>query len=157
MAISINKVILVGRLGKDPETRGRDGGFVAFSLATSRSWRDKSSGERREVTQWHNVTVFNEQAANFSKTYLKKSDLVYVEGELETRQYEKDGATHYATDVVVRPFTGSVQAQSKDGGGSGGERRDDAPAERADRGAASSGGRAAGRGAFEALDDDIPF
>lgn len=166
--INVNKAIIQGRLGADPERKGQGEGFVVFSVATSESWRDRASGERKERTQWHKVVVYNEQAAKFAETYLHKGDIVYVEGQIETRDWEDAGVKKYITEIVVRPFSGSIQGISKDGGG----RRDDAPERSEDRGGFSGGssrGSASrpgrdrpGQGnapAFESggMDDDIPF
>jgi len=112
MAISVNKVMLVGRLGADPEQRRGD--VVTLRLATSESWRDKNSGERQERTQWHNVVIFNEVTARFVANFAKKGDLLYVEGQLETRKWEREGQEDkYYTEVVIRPYSGSVQIMSK--------------------------------------------
>ena len=168
MAGSVNKVILVGNLGKDPETRSfQNGGkVVSFSIATSESWKDKSSGEKRDKTEWHNISVFNENAANFAERYLKKGSKVYIEGQLETRKWQdKDGNDRYTTEVVIRPFKGELtsleSAGSARGGGGGGDdyNRDDAPRGNFSGGAARGGGGGAGRpSAFDSdLDDDVPF
>jgi single-strand DNA-binding protein len=103
---SLNKVQLIGRLGKDPESRSfQDGGkVVTFSLATSEQWTDKTSGERKEKTQWHNIAIFNDALAEVAVRFLKKGSQAYIEGQLETRSWDKDGAKHYATEVVLRPF-----------------------------------------------------
>lgn len=154
MAISVNKVILQGRLGRDPERRG-DNGPVTFSVATSESWRDKRTGEKREKVQWTNVAIWNEHKQKFALDYAKKGDLVYVEGQLETREYEKDGEKRYSTEVVIKPFGGDFQLQSK-------ERREPGEDRDADRdsGAARSprmeGGSGAG-GYGGGYDDEIPF
>ena len=112
---SVNKVILIGNLGKDPETRNfQDGGkVVTFSVATSETWNDKQSGERKEKTQWTNISVFNEALAEIAERYLKKGAKVYVEGQLETRSWTKDGQNHYATDVVLRPYNGTITMLDK--------------------------------------------
>jgi single-strand DNA-binding protein len=110
MAGSVNKTILVGRLGKDPETRTfQDGGKVVnFSLATSDTWRD-AQGVKQEKTQWHNIAIFNDALAEVAGRYLKKGALVYLEGQNETRMWEKDGQKHYTTEVVLRPFNSALQ------------------------------------------------
>ena len=112
---SVNKAIIIGNLGKDPETRNfQDGGkVVSFSVATSESWTEKSSGERKERTQWHNISIFNDALAEIAERYLKKGAKVYVEGQLETRSWTKDGQTHYATDVVLRPYNGTIAMLDK--------------------------------------------
>lgn len=145
MAISVNRAVIVGRVGKDPVTAGRDGGIVKFSVATSEGWKDRATGERQERTQWHSVVVYNEHAAKFVRDYARKGDLVYVEGTIETRKYEKDGQDVYVTEIVVRPFGGVVQLQSQ-------ERRE-APAESGGRG----GARTVAPRPASVGDDDIPF
>jgi len=107
----VNKAILVGHLGRDPETRRTKSGapVVSFSLATSQSWRDKATGERKDRTQWHNVVVFNEALGKIAAEYLRKGSRAYVEGEIETREYvDKDGVTRRTTEIVLRPFHGAV-------------------------------------------------
>jgi single-strand DNA-binding protein len=115
MSGSLNKVMLIGRLGKDPEQRTfQDGGrVVTFSVATSERWNDKKSGERKEKTQWTNIAIFNDALAEVATRYLKKGAQVYVEGQLETRSWDKDGQTHYATEVVLRPFNSDLQMLDK--------------------------------------------
>jgi single-strand DNA-binding protein len=111
MAGSVNKVILVGNLGKDPEVRSSNDGrmIVNLSVATSESWRDKGSGERRERTEWHRVVIFNENAAKVAEAYLKKGSKVYIEGQLQTRKWiDKDGIEKYSTEVVVQAFKGEL-------------------------------------------------
>ncbi len=110
MAGSVNKTILVGRLGKDPETRTfQDGGKVVnFSLATSDTWRD-AQGVKQEKTQWHNIAIFNDALAEVAERYLKKGALVYLEGQNETRMWERDGQKHYTTEVVLRPYNSALQ------------------------------------------------
>ena len=104
MAGSINKVILVGNLGRDPEIRSmQDGGkIVQLSIATSESWKDRNSGERRERTEWHRVVIFNEALGNIAEQYLRKGSTVYIEGQLQTRKWEQDGQTRYTTEVIGR-------------------------------------------------------
>jgi single-strand DNA-binding protein len=103
---SVNKVILVGNLGNDPEVRTMQSGdeVVNLSIATSETWKDKSSGERKEKTEWHRVVVFNQGLVNVCKNYLKKGSKVYIEGQLETRSWEQDGQKKYSTEIVLRPF-----------------------------------------------------
>jgi single-strand DNA-binding protein len=115
MAGSINKVILVGRAGKDPESREFQGGgkVVTFSLATSESWRDKTSGERQERTQWHQIAIWNEALGEVATRFVKKGSQLYLEGQLEHREYEKDGERRFATEVVLRPFNGEIQLLDK--------------------------------------------
>lgn len=150
MAVNVNKVMLVGRLGADPEKRGGESGPVVCRVATSESWRDKKTGDRQERTQWHQVVVWHEQSQKFLLDYVKKGDLVYVEGQLETREWEKDGERRYTTEVVIRPFSGSVQSQSKEKREDSG--RDDGRSSNSSR--SSSGG---GGGYRNDIDDEIPF
>lgn len=150
MAINVNRVVLVGRLGADPERRGGEKGPVVCRVATSESWKDKRTGDRQERTQWHQVVVWNEQAQGFLEKYVKKGDMLYVEGQLETREWEKDGEKRYTTEVVIRPFSGSVQSQSKDGASkSRGDDRADSKSEERSYGGGSSFTRD--------MDDEIPF
>src|ERR1700744_790203 len=121
MAGSVNKVILVGNLGKDPEVRTfQNGGRVAsFFIVASRSWKDKSSGERKEKTEWHGVSILNENLVGIAERYLKKGSKVYIEGQLETRKWEKDGRDVYTTEVVLRPYRGELtMLDGKSGSGS---------------------------------------
>ena len=108
---SVNKVILVGNLGRDPETRMSQAGnkIVNFSIATSESWKDKTTGEKKEKTEWHNVVVFNEHLANIAENYLKKGSKVYIEGQLQTRKWEKDGVERYSTEIVLQNYRGELQ------------------------------------------------
>ena len=155
MAGSVNKVILVGNLGKDPEARTMQSGdeVVNLSIATSESWKDKSSGERKERTEWHRVVVYNQNIVKVAKSYLKKGSKVYIEGQLETRSWEQDGQKKYSTEVVLRPFRGELTMLDSKGGGS--SFQDNAPSNY-DSGpparAASGGGAPAGD-----FEDDIPF
>jgi single-strand DNA-binding protein len=153
----LNKVILLGRLGKDPEIRNlTSGGKVAtFSLATSESWKDKSSGERQERTQWHNVVVWNEGLVGVVDRYCKKGDLLYVEGQLETRKWQdKDGNDRYSTEVVLRAFNGTLKLMPK---GKGGGAEDGREEDRGRQPSSSSGGSKSRRSMAEELDDEIPF
>ena len=128
MAGSVNKVILVGNLGKDPESRSfaNGGKVVSFSVATSENWKDKGSGERKEKTEWHNVSIFSEGLAGVAERYLKKGSKVYLEGQLETRKWQdQSGNDRYSTDVVLRQFNSSMvlldgRSEGGGGGGSGG-------------------------------------
>ena len=110
MSGSVNKVILIGHLGADPEIRKtQDGRSIAnLRLATSESWKDKNTGEKRERTEWHRVVIFSEGLARVAEAYCKKGDKVYVEGQLQTRKWEKDGQTHYATEIVLQGFNASL-------------------------------------------------
>jgi single-strand DNA-binding protein len=138
MAGSVNKVILVGNLGRDPEIRSMPNGdrIANFSLATSETWRDKSSGERKEKTEWHRVSVFNDNIVKVIENYVKKGSTVYVEGSLQTRKWtDKDGVEKYTTEVIIGRFNGQLtmlggrsDGASQGGGyggGSGGGRGDD--------------------------------
>lgn len=181
MAGSVNKVILVGNLGRDPEVRSfQSGGRVCnLRIATSESWRDKATGERKDRTEWHSVSIYNDNLIGIAERFLKKGSKVYIEGQLETRKYEKDGRDVYTTEVVLRPYRGELTlldgrggegAGADDfgggagsdfgssspmgdgggyGGGSGGGRR-----------GGSSGGMGGGTGGGRPtsdLDDEIPF
>lgn len=124
MAGSVNKVILVGNLGADPDVRSMQSGdqVVNLSIATSESWKDKSTGERREKTEWHRVVVFNQGLVNVCQNYLKKGSKVYIEGQLETRSWEQDGQKKYTTEVVLRPYRGELtmlDSRNSAGGGYG--------------------------------------
>ena len=167
MAGSVNKVILIGNLGKDPEVRRLNSGdqVVNFSLATSDTWRDKTSGERKERTEWHNVVIFNENLGKIAEQYCKKGSKVYIEGQLQTRKWQdQSGADKYTTEVVLQRFRGELTLL--DSRGSGGEARESFPdeggsrsfnrASGGDRRPALSSGGAAGAGAGP-IDDDIPF
>ncbi|AMS42657.1 single-stranded DNA-binding protein [Aminobacter sp. Y103A] len=111
MAGSVNKVILVGNLGADPEIRRLNSGepVVNLRIATSESWRDKNSGERKEKTEWHQVVIFNDNLAKVAEQYLKKGMKVYIEGQLQTRKWEKDGIERYTTEIVLQKFRGELQ------------------------------------------------
>jgi len=124
MAGSVNKVIVLGNLGRDPEVRHAQNGdkIVSLSIATSESWKDKMSGERKEKTEWHRVVVFNPNLADIAERYLKKGSKVYVEGSLQTRKWtNKDGQDQYTTEIVLSRFKGELTLlDGRDGGGSGG-------------------------------------
>src|SRR5712671_7024186 len=129
MAGSVNKVILVGNLGKDPEVRRMQDGrpVVNLSVATSDTWRDKASGERKERTEWHRVVIFNENLAKVAEQYLRKGAKVYLEGQLQTRKYtDKDGAEKYSTEIVLQKFRGELVML--DGRSEGGGERSERPA-----------------------------
>lgn len=157
MAGSVNKVILIGNLGKDPEIRAfQNGGRVAnLTVATSESWKDKNSGERKERTEWHRVAIMNDSLVTIAERYLRKGAKVYIEGQLETRKWQdKDGNDKFTTEVVLRPYRGELTMLDGKGGSSGGSSfggGDDMPA--MDQGSAFGGslGKAAD------LDDEIPF
>jgi single-strand DNA-binding protein len=156
MAGSVNKVILVGNLGRDPEVRStQDGTKVAnLSLATSENWKDKNSGERREKTEWHRVAIFNERLVDVAEKYLKKGSKVYIEGQLQTRKWtDQSGQERYTTEVVLQRFRGELTML--DGRGGGGEGGGDGGG-MSEPPAQGGGGRAGGGGGGD-LDDDIPF
>ena len=162
MAGSVNKVTLVGNLGADPEVKRMSNGdqLVNLSVATSESWRDKNSGERREKTEWHRVVIFNENLARVAEQYLKKGMKVYIEGQLQTRSWEdqQSGQKRYSTEIVLQRYRGDLQmldrGEGGGPGGGGGGRRDD------DRGGSfgQSGPMDRGGGGYDRdMDDDIPF
>jgi single-strand DNA-binding protein len=156
MAGSVNKVILIGNLGQDPEiVDGKNGKFCTLSIATSESWRDKETGERKEVTDWHRVKIFNENLVKFAEDYLRKGHKVYVEGKQKTRTYEKEGQTHYATEVVLANFGAVLISLTKrEGDGQRGDSPDDygTPSGGPRRVAVGNAGRVSND-----IDDDIPF
>ena len=160
MAGSVNKVILIGNLGRDPEVRTTQNGdeIVNMSVATSESWRDRQSGERKERTEWHRVVIFNENLVKVAKQYLKKGSKVYLEGQLQTRKWTgQDGQERYTTEVVLPRFRGELtmlDARGAGGTGGGGSGGDYEPAQGGESGPARASGRAP-KGAE--LDDDIPF
>ena len=150
MAGSLNKVTLIGNLGKDPESRTMQKGskVVSFSLATTESWKDKNSGERQERTQWHNIVIFNEQIGGTAERYLKKGAKIYLEGQLETRKWQdKDGNDKWTTEVVLRPYRGELTMLDS-------RRGDDGPAY--DDQAGEAAGAPPSRSPDE-LEDEIPF
>ena len=151
MAGSVNKTIIIGRLGRDPEVRTFQSGgrVVNLNIATSESWKDKATGERKERTEWHTIAIFNEPVGKIAEQYLKKGSNVYIEGQLETRKWQdQSGADRYTTEIVIRPFRGELTlldgkpSQSDDGGTYG-----KTPA---------SQGSAMGRQAIDDM-DEIPF
>jgi single-strand DNA-binding protein len=146
----VNKVILVGNLGKDPDVRRTAAGdpVVNFTLATSESWRDKASGERKEKTEWHRVVIFNEHIAKIAEQYLRKGSKVFIEGQLTTRKWtDKDGIEKYTTEVVLNRFRGELQMLDSRGEGGGA------------RSGAAGGGSDEPARSFERaeMDDEIPF
>ena len=168
MAGSVNKVILVGNLGADPEIRRtQDGRPIAnLSVATSESWRDKNSGERREKTEWHRVVIFNEGLCKIAENYLKKGSKVYLEGQLQTRKWQdQSGQDKYSTEVVLQGFNGNLtMLDGRNEGGGGGGRGGDYGSGGGDFGGGPSGGDRGGSsggfgggGSSRDLDDDIPF
>jgi single-strand DNA-binding protein len=176
MAGSVNKVILVGNLGADPEIRRTQDGrpICNINVATSDSWRDKTTGERREKTEWHRVVIFSEGLCKVAEQYLRKGSKVYIEGQLQTRKWQdQSGADRYSTEVVLQGFGGTLHMLDGRGGGGGGGMdsggegggggsgfNDASPPY--DDGRSSGGGRtggsAGGSGSFDKdLDDEIPF
>jgi len=163
MAGSINKVILVGNLGKDPEIRRtQDGRPIAnLSVATSETWRDKATGERKEKTEWHRVVIFNEGLAKVAEQYLKKGSKVYVEGALQTRKWtDQSGVEKYSTEVVLQGFNSNLTMLDGRGGGGGsfgeepgGDFGSSGPVSSAPRRAVAAGGGSRNSD----MDDDIPF
>jgi single-strand DNA-binding protein len=160
----VNKVIIVGRLGRDPESRslGQSGDKVVnLRVATSETWKDKGSGERKEKTEWHTVAIFNEHLGKVAEQYLSKGSEVYLEGQLQTRKWQKDGVDQYTTEVVLPRFGGALTLVGGKAEGGGRSNDDD------DRGGRSGGGGGGGsRGGngggrsntrHDDLDDSIPF
>lgn len=145
---SVNKVILVGNLGKDPEVRHTQDGkaIVNLSLATSESWRDKATGERKEKTEWHRVVIFNDNIAKVAEAYLKKGSTIYIEGQLQTRKWtDKDGVEKYSTEIVLQNFKGELTML---GGGKAEEKNDETEAFVASQ---------KKPGVKSMLDDEVPF
>src|ERR1700761_3533091 len=166
MAGSVNKVIIVGNLGKDPEIRTLNSGdrVANLRIATSEQWRDKASGERKEKTEWHRVVIFNENLVKVAENYLKKGSTVYIEGSLQTRKWtDNSGAEKYSTEVVLQKFRGELTMLGGRGDG-GGADRDYGDGGYSSGGGSSGGGgfsRGGGSGPKESfpadLDDEIPF
>ena len=174
MSGSVNKVILVGRLGRDPEVRTMQSGdkVVSFGLATSESWRDKATGERKEKTEWHNVVIFNDNLGKIAEQYLKKGSTCYIEGQLQSREYtDKDGNQRKVTEVVLQRFRGEMTLlDSRGSRDSAGDEGGGGSYSRASSGGNNSGGSfgrtspmekrpapAGGGRMSEQIDDDIPF
>ena len=169
MAGSVNKVILVGNLGRDPEIRFTQSGqkIANMSVATSEQWRDKQTGERREKTEWHRVVVFDERLADIVEKYVKKGSKVYLEGSLQTRKWTgNDGIEKYTTEVVLQRFSGVLTMLDSAGGGGGGGGygggggNNEPPSwDGPDSGGSSGGGSSGGGGGAPGgdLDDEIPF
>jgi single-strand DNA-binding protein len=156
MAGSVNKVILVGNLGRDPEIRNMPSGgmVVNMSVATSENWRDKATGERKERTEWHRVVIFNDKIGEVAQKYLRKGSKVYLEGQLATRKWtDKDNQERYTTEVVIPRFGGAMTLLDSRGGDGGGG--DDYGSGGGNTGGS---GRAPARGGAKGdLDDDVPF
>ncbi len=174
MAGSVNKVILVGNLGRDPESRAfQNGGKVVnLRIATSESWKDRNTGERKEKTEWHSVAIFNEGLANVAEKYLRKGSKVYIEGSLQTRKWQDaQGQDKYSTEIVLQGFNSVLTMLdgapgAGGGGGSGGPRDDFGGGDSfggGGRGSAAPGGGSrggfnqGGGGFADDLDDDVPF
>lgn len=167
MAGSINKVILIGNLGRDPEIRRtQDGRPIAnLRIATTDTWRDKATGERREKTEWHSVVIFNENLCRIAEQYLKKGSKIFVEGALQTRKWQgQDGQDRYSTEVVLQGFNGNLtMLDGRSGGGGMSDNSQSDYGGGADNGfsggnRSSSGGGGASKGGFDKqLDDEIPF
>lgn len=178
MAGSVNKVILVGNLGRDPEVRSfQNGGKVCnLRIATSETWKDRNTGERKERTEWHSVAIFSEPLARIAEQYLRKGSKVYLEGQLETRKWQdQNGQDRYTTEIVLRPYRGELTLLDGrsdgrgDGGGMGGGyddrgQIDDRSGGYGGGGAASGGGAARSGGSYGGgfggggdIDDEIPF
>lgn len=156
MSGSVNKVILVGRLAADPETRRLSSGdpVVNLRIVTNETWRDKQSGERKEKAEYHQVVIFNDQLAKVAEQYLRKGAKVYVEGSLQTRKWEKDGVERYTTEIVLQKFRGELQMLDPRGS------NDDAEREQAEKRSRqqSYGEASGGRTSYDDdLNDDLPF
>ncbi|AWD20788.1 single-stranded DNA-binding protein [Fuscovulum blasticum] len=183
MAGSVNKVILIGNLGRDPEVRSfQNGGKVVnLRIATSETWRDRATGERKERTEWHSVAIFSEPLGKIAEQYLKKGSTVYIEGSLETRKWQdQSGADRYSTEVVLRPFSGNLTllggrgdgggasgggddrgyddyGGGAGGGGYGGGQGGGGGSRGGSYGGGQAGGGAGGGGGRSDMDDEIPF
>ena len=170
MAGSLNKVMLIGNLGADPEIRSfQNGGRVCnLRIATSENWKDKNTGERKEATEWHQVAIFNDGLIGVCERFLKKGSKVYVEGQLSTRKWQdQSGNDRYSTEVVLRGFGGTLTmldgAQGGGGGqrssgyGQGGQQSGDGDNWRSSESSGSGGGGSGGGSNYDDLDDDIPF
>jgi single-strand DNA-binding protein len=166
MAGSVNKVIIVGNLGRDPEVRTfQNGGKVVnLNIATSETWRDKASGERKERTEWHRVSILNENLAKIAEQYLKKGSKVYIEGQLETRKWQDQaGVEKFTTEVVLRPFRGELTLLDGREGGSGGgggymaDQSGGRDSGRDSGGYDSGSSSSSGGGRGGDMDDEIPF
>jgi single-strand DNA-binding protein len=166
MAGSVNKVILIGNLGADPEVRRTQDGrpIVNLRVATTESWRDKATSERKERTEWHRVVIFNENLCKVAEQYLKKGSKIYIEGQLQTRKWQDpQGQDRYSTEVVLQNFNGTLVMLDRAGGGGGGFGADEGGG--SDFGSSSGGGRVAPArqpalasvGKREDMDDEIPF
>lgn len=158
MAGSVNKVILVGNLGNDPEIKTMQSGdrVCNLSVATSESWKDKATGERKERTEWHRVVVFNQGLMNVCENYLKKGSKIYIEGQLETRSWEQDGIKKYTTEVVLRPYRGEItmlDSRNSGGGGFASSGQNDYE----DSGFGGGSSRGSSKAPVDELENEIPF
>ena len=162
MAGSVNKVILLGNLGRDPEVRQTQDGtkIVHLAIATSERWRDKNSGEQREKTEWHRVVIFNDRLGEVAEKYLSKGRQVYVEGQLQTRKWtDQSGQEKYTTEIVLQRFRGEltlIGGRGDDSGGGGSSYGGGGGGAPSGGGGGQSGGGGAG-GSYDDLDDEIPF
>ena len=161
---SVNKVIIVGNVGKDPEVRRMTNGdaVVNLSVATSESWKDKSSGERKEKTEWHRIVIFNPNLAKVAESYIRKGSKIYLEGSLQTRKWtDQQGVEKYSTEVVLQGFNSTLTMLDGRGGGGGGSFGDEPGGDFGSSGPVSSAPRravaAGGGGRNNDMDDDIPF
>ena len=166
MAGSVNKVILIGNLGRDPEVRTfQNGGKVCnLRIATSENWKDRNTGERREKTEWHSVAIFQEGLVRIAEQYLKKGSKVYIEGQLQTRKWQdQSGQDRYSTEVVLQGFGGTLtMLDGRDGGGGGGGYGGDSGGYSGggggyDSGPADGGSQGGGGGGSRDMEDEIPF
>lgn len=161
MAGSVNKVIIIGNLGRDPEVRSfQNGGKVCnLKVATSETWKDKNTGERKEKTEWHTVAIFQEGLVRIAEQYLKKGSKVYIEGALQTRKWQdQSGADKYSTEIVLQGFGGVLTMLDAPGGGgnSGGGQSSGGGYDNGSQGGGYGGGNNSGGGRSD-LDDEIPF
>ncbi len=166
MAGSVNKVILIGNLGQDPEVRsfGNGGQVCNLSVATSENWKDKNTGERRDKTEWHRVVIFNENLIKVAQNYLKKGSKIYIEGALQTRKWQdQSGQDKYSTEVVLQRYRGELtmlDSRGEGGGGGGyggGQGGDNYNQDTNQGGGNQGGGGSAPSGGVGDLDDEIPF
>lgn len=159
MSGSVNRVILLGNLGADPEVRRTQDGraIVNLRIATSESWRDRNSGERRERTEWHRVVIFSEGLAKVAEQYLRKGSKIYLEGSIQSREWEdQSGAKRYATEIVLQGFNATLTMLDGPGGGAGG-RGEGGGAPSSGRGSAPGGAYRGPVGSLDDTDDEIPF
>jgi single-strand DNA-binding protein len=160
MAGSVNKVILIGNLGRDPEVRTfQNGGKVVnLRIATSENWKDRTSGERKERTEWHSVAIFSEPLGRVAEQYLKKGSKVYIEGQLETRKWQdQSGQDRYSTEVVLRPFNSTLTMLDGRGEGGGGGSYGNDEGGGYESGPSDNRGSSGSGGGNRDMDDDIPF